>query len=206
MHTLTLQAPSTPATELLLLFHGVGARAEDLQPLGQWLAPHRPSAAVISVQAPHPSDLGQGWQWFSVRGVTEENRPARVAQAMPEFVQAVRQLQADHRLEAAATTLIGFSQGGIMALESTQIAAPPAGRVVALGARFAAAPRRAPAAGPVHLMHGEADPVMPVAQARLAADQLAALGAVVTCDLFAGLGHGIDGRVAQRILDRLEAA
>ena len=35
---------------------------------------------------PRPADLGGGWQWFSVRGVTEDSRPARIAEAMPSFV------------------------------------------------------------------------------------------------------------------------
>lgn len=39
---------------------------------------------------------------------------------MPGFVTRVRAWQAASRLSAQATTLLGFSQGGIMALESTQ--------------------------------------------------------------------------------------
>lgn len=48
-------AHATPAgdSELLLLFHGVGASARDLQPLAQALAELRPRAWVVSVQAPH---------------------------------------------------------------------------------------------------------------------------------------------------------
>ena len=70
-HDLIIQqpdtAPATPAggTELLLLFHGVGASARDLQPLAEALAELRPKAWVVSLQAPHPSEFGQGWQWFS---------------------------------------------------------------------------------------------------------------------------------------------
>jgi phospholipase/carboxylesterase len=74
---------------LLPLFHGVGSTAEDLSALGQALAPHRPGAWVISDRSPDPSDFGQGWQWFSVQGVTEANRPDRAAAAMPRFLQRV---------------------------------------------------------------------------------------------------------------------
>jgi phospholipase/carboxylesterase len=102
------------------------------------------------------------------------------------------------------TTLIGFSQGGIMALEASQLAEPLAGRVIAIGARFATPPRVAPAATALHLMQGEADGVMPKALAVDAAARLQALGATVSCDLFPGVGHGIDGRVARRIVERLE--
>ena len=108
------------AQHLVLLFHGVGSHASDLLPLGQALAPHMVDALVVSVQAPDAQ--GSGRQWFSVQVVTEANRPARVAATMPRFVQAVREWQQASGVDTARTTLIGFSQGAIMALESTQTA------------------------------------------------------------------------------------
>lgn len=191
--------------ELLLLFHGVGSSAEDLAPLGQAIATRRPQAWVVSVRAPDRSDLGQGWQWFSVRGVTEANRPERVATAMPRFVQRVAEWQAHTGAPPERTTLIGFSQGAIMALESTQQSEPVAARVVALAGRFAQAPRIAPSAVALHLLHGEQDRVMPAALAVDAAAQWRALGGAVTLDLLPGLGHGIDARVVRRLAEHLAA-
>jgi phospholipase/carboxylesterase len=202
-HDLIIQRPATPS-QLVLLFHGVGSSARDLAPLGEALAPHLPDAAIVSVQAPEAS--GPGWQWFSVRGVTEANRPARVAAAMPSFVQAVMQWQQASAVVLARTTLIGFSQGAIMALESTQIESPPSARVIALSGRFARAPHLAPASVRVHLMHGDADPVMPVRLAVEALAQLQGLGAPATLDRFSRLGHGIDRRVVDAVVRRLEDA
>lgn len=108
--------------------------------------------------------------------------------------------------DAASTTLIGFSQGSIMALESTQQGQALAGRVVAIAGRFALSPRRAPPDTVVHLMNGDQDPVMPIALAIDAASSLRTLGATVTIDEFAGLGHGIDARVLQRVAQRLDDA
>jgi phospholipase/carboxylesterase len=197
---LIVQQPAMPS-QLVLLFHGVGSSARDLVPLGEALAPHLPDAAIVSVQAPEAS--GHGWQWFSVQGVTAANRPARVTAAMPGFVQAVMQWQQACGLGAAATTLIGFSQGAIMALESTQLADPPAARVLALSGRFARPPRIAHGSVRTHLMHGDADAVMPVRGAVDAFAQLQRLGAFATLDRFPGLGHGIDGRVVDAIARRL---
>ncbi len=53
-------------------------------------SPSGPPAWVVSVRSPDPCDQGSGWQWFSVRGVTENSRPARIAEAMPVFVRSVR--------------------------------------------------------------------------------------------------------------------
>jgi len=156
------------------------------------------------VRAPLPSDFGRGWQWFSVQGVTEANRPERVAAAMPAFQQRVADWQRHTGVGAARTSLIGFSQGAIMALESTQDAGPPSsGRVIAIAGRFARPPRQAPAELAVHLMHGEQDRVMPVTLAVDADRALRELGAVLTLDRFAGLGHGIDARVVDAIARRL---
>jgi phospholipase/carboxylesterase len=85
---LLIQRPDeawTAEPQLLLLFHGVGSSPEDLEPLGQILAARRPASWVVSVHSPDRSDFGQGWQWFAVQGVTEANRPRRVAAAMPAF-------------------------------------------------------------------------------------------------------------------------
>jgi phospholipase/carboxylesterase len=58
-------------------------------------------------------------------------------------------------------------------------------------------------AGPVHLLHGEQDGVIPVAWAEQAAQQLQALGAAVTLDRMPGLGHGVDMAMARQVLARL---
>lgn len=191
--------------ELLLLFHGVGSSAQDLQPLGEALAAQRPGAWVISVRSPDRSDIGRGWQWFSVQGVTEANRPDRVAAAMPAFIDKVGAWQRHSGVTPERTTLIGFSQGAIMALESTQQPDPQrvARRVVAIAGRFALPPRHAPAGVTVNLMHGDEDRVMPIGLAVDADSRLRALGAFSTLDRFPGLGHGIDVRVVEAIVRRM---
>ncbi len=195
---------AAPDAGLLLLFHGVGSSAEDLRPLGESLAAQRPQDWVVNVRSPSPSESGAGWQWFSVLGVTEQNRPARVAAAMPAFQAAVRHWQRETGVDPARTTLVGFSQGAIMALESTQAdGAPLPGRVVALAGRFAQTPRRPPHETDLHLMHGDQDRVMPVSLAVDADRHLRALGARSTLDRFPGLAHGIDARVIDAIVRRM---
>lgn len=199
---LILHRPETGATaELLLLFHGVGSSAEDLAPLGQALASMRPNAWVISVRSPERSEWGQGWQWFSVQGVTEANRPERVAAAMPAFLERIEAWQRETGVSNQGTTLIGFSQGAIMALEFTQGAKATscASRVIAIAGRFAQPPRHAPQGIAVHLIHGEQDPVMPIRLALEAEHSLQTLGWHPTLDRFEGLGHGIDARVVDAI-------
>ena len=110
-----------------------------------------------------------------------------------------------HVIGPEATALIGFSQGAIMALESTQQPEPVAGRVIALAGRFAQVPRIAPPHVVLHLLHGEQDGVMPAVLATDAVAQWRALGGTATLDLFSGLGHGIDARVVRRVAEHLGA-
>lgn len=205
MHdTIVVRRPAATATQLLLLFHGVGSNPNDLRPLGRALADRLPQAWVVNVRSPERSDVGAGWQWFSVAGVDEGNRPARVATAMPQFLQTVQHWQQKTGVPADATTLIGFSQGAIMALEATQQRGDAvAGRVLAIAGRFAHPPHVVPVGTAVHLLHGEQDRVMPVNLAVEGERQLRALGAQVTLGRFPGLGHGIDGRVVEAITRHL---
>jgi len=209
-HTLpqaiTVHTPATPPRRLVLLFHGVGARATDMVPLGQGLAEAMDDALIVSIQSPHPSGVGAGWEWFSVLGITEDNRVPRVAQALPGFVATVRHWQQQAQVDAAHTVLIGFSQGAIMVLEATQAQHGLAGQTFALAGRFAAPPQRSPAPTSVHLLHGDADRVMPLGHAEAAFAQLTALGAQVTLQRFEGLGHSIGSRMLAAVRQHVRAA
>jgi phospholipase/carboxylesterase len=203
--SIVIQKPAGTADQLILLFHGVGSNAQDLVPVGQRFAAQFPAAMVVSLEGVQPCDFGQGRQWFSVSGVTEESRPARVAAAMPAFQALIENFQKRSGVPAAKTTLIGFSQGSIMSLESTQLAPALAGHVIAFSGRFAKLPAIAPASTAIHLIHGDADPVIAVDNSRNAARQLLALGAQVSLDIEPGMGHGINPHMLSLALAKLPA-
>ncbi len=199
---IVIQSPQQ-ATALYLLFHGVGATPQDLVPLGTRLAREFPQAAVVSVPGPDRSDLGRGLQWFSVLGVTEQDRPRRVAATLGRFLATVQAWQRRTGVGVTDTTLIGFSQGAIMALASTGAAQPPAARVVSLSGRFSELPAAAPTGVRIHFLHGDVDPVIPAAHAQQAARQLQSLGAAVTLDVLPGLGHGVSAASEDLLVRRL---
>ncbi|MBT0570353.1 esterase [Curvibacter sp. CHRR-16] len=203
--TLIIQQPTAPVAQLFLLFHGVGATPQSMEPVGAFLAQHFPQAAIVSVAAPYAWEGGTaGRQWFSVQGITEENRIDRIAAVMPEFVQCVQQWQQHFGVEPAATALVGFSQGGSMALESSQQDSLLAGRVVSLSGRFARMPQLPHAHCTVHLFHGKADPLMPYNLTVMAAEHLVELGADITADVIPHLGHTVNGQVLALLLERLQ--
>lgn len=202
--SLIIQQPSSHAQQLVLLFHGVGGTPDDMLPLGQRLAREFPQAFVVSVRAPQWCDFGAGFQWFSVREITDENRVERVAEAMPSFVHQVRLWQHASGASTQATALIGFSQGAIMALESTQFQEELAGRVVGIAGRFAQLPSIAPPATTLHLFHGKQDDVVHYAHAVQAAERLVRLGADVTADVIPFVGHEINAEIQDLLVERLK--
>ena len=202
---LIFQRPAQPA-QLILLFHGVGADARAMATLGQAYASAFPGAMVVALDAPQPSDLAPtGWQWFSVRDVTEENRVARVAAALPAFEHVVRHWQQQAGVGPAGTALVGFSQGAIMALASAQQPAPPAARIVAIGGRFPALPEQALQEDlTIHLLHGKADTVMPYRHAIEGALRLKSLGTDFTADVLPFVGHELHPDLVALAVEKLQ--
>ena len=196
-----------PPELLFLLFHGVGANASHMAPLAQRLVAEYPKAAVVCLDAPHPFDGvpggGSGWQWFSVQGITEDNRPQRVAEALPRFIATVRNVQQQLNMSWPCTALAGFSQGAIMALEAVQAEPALAGRVLAFSGRHATAPEHAPEDTTVHLFHGLADRVLPCGPAIDSAERLVALGGDVTADVLPGIGHELHPQLLDKAVEQL---
>lgn len=209
--------PATPALMLLpdgaapqllfMLFHGVGGNAAQMQPLAAALRAQYPQAAVLSVDAPQPFDGmpggAHGYQWFSVAGISEANRPARIEAALPGFIALVRQWAAYFELPWEHVALGGFSQGAIMALEAVQAEAKLAGRVLAFGARYARLPEHAPQDVSLHLLHGMQDAVLPYQDIVQAAQTLVQLGADVTADIRPGIGHELHPELIAKAMEQL---
>ncbi|HEX7373933.1 MAG TPA: esterase [Steroidobacteraceae bacterium] len=201
--SIVVQEAPGGAQQLFLLFHGYGANAEDLVPLGQRLAREFPQATVVSVAAPEPMAYPGGRQWFSLDGINDLNRVTRIAQALPDFLQTIRDWQTRCGVTAERTALVGFSQGTMMVLEASLADPAPAGRVVGLSGRFGRLPTAAPASVSFHLLHGKEDTVVPYKHTVEAAHRLLDLGGDVTADVYPFVGHEIREEIVQTVLQRL---
>ena len=197
--------PETGAVkQLFILLHGVGARPSDLVPLAKKLRDTFPAAAFLLPEGTYPFEGGgNGRQWFSIRGVTEENRISRVAEVMPGLHALVKQAQDRFSVLQSDTALVGFSQGAIIALEFSIVHDGHVGRVLAFSGRFAKLPENAPELTTLHLLHGESDPVIPVEHAQAAFERITDLSGDATLDLAASVGHEINAALADRAIQRL---
>jgi phospholipase/carboxylesterase len=200
---LVLARPPGQAQQLMLLLHAAGTTAAAMAPLGAVLAREFPAAFIVGIEAPLAAEGGSGRTWYPAAGLTEENLPERVAAALPAFVEAVRHWQREAGVGTDAVALVGLGEGGVMALESTRAGTPLAGRVVAIGARFARLPERPNEHTTLHLFHGKQDPVVPYGFTVEAAKHLVAIGADVTADVIPFLGRRVDDEVAALMIERL---
>lgn len=183
-----LPRAGTP-TPLYIHLHGAGATALAMTPVADRFREAWPQAAQLIPDGFAAADLGApGRQWFSLLGLTEDNRPERVQAALPQLAAFVRDAQATLGVSPPATALVGFSQGAILALEFAQAHPDLVGRVVAIAGRYATLPQ-APPAAVIHLVHGKEDRVVPARHAIEAVNRLIALGADATADVVPGIGH-----------------
>ncbi|MBN3132259.1 esterase [Pectobacterium brasiliense] len=198
-----VQQPSE-ANRLILLFHGVGDTAAGMAQIGRYFAAALPQAMVVSIAGPFSTGYGDGRQWFSVQGVTEENRLSRIEANLPRFIETVRHWQVQSGVSAEQTVLVGFSQGSIMSLEALKSESSLAGHIIAFSGRFAVLPEKAFVDVVVHLIHGEADGVIVVGHAHAASHRFQELGTSFTLDIAPGVGHGIDEQMLKQALAYLK--
>jgi phospholipase/carboxylesterase len=113
---------------------------------------------------------------------------------LPDFEDLVRREQTNFSVPAGRTVLIGFSQGGTLALEAVK-SPGIAGAVVAFSSRFAQTPGcGSRICSRIHLVHGEFDSVVSRVYAERAARVLAGLHVPVTLDIVEDLGHALSHR------------
>ena len=195
---------------LVVLLHGYGSNGADLLEIGHFLSPSLPLTTFISPNAPQTWDMGPfGYQWFGLSDVDPLN-PMRMRsgldRAVPELKKFLEEQLALHNLTSNQLILIGFSQGGILAMDMI-FHMPGLGGVISYaGALYP--PEKIPSHTqpypPVLLVHGTLDTVVPYASMEAARQTLSNLGVDVMTQSCQGLGHSIDVKGLHRGLDFLQ--
>jgi phospholipase/carboxylesterase len=191
------------AAGTLVLLHGRGADEHDLLPLMSALDPRR-RLRGITVGGPLSLPPG-GKHWYVVPRVGFPD-PASFAAT---YARLTRFLDEELALDWSTTVVGGFSQGGVMsyALGLGEDRPVPAG-VLALSCFIPEVQGWRPdlpsrTGLPVAHVHGEQDPIIPVAFARQARDLLTAAGLPTLYREFPG-GHHVDPRLLPDLARWLE--
>ncbi|MGK3126588.1 alpha/beta hydrolase [Candidatus Pantoea formicae] len=189
------------AKALVVFLHGVGSNGDDLAVLGQHWASLLPDVAFASPNAPYPFEHAMGYQWFSLTGITTENRPSRVREARAAFDETLQQLMARNGMADAwdKLILVGFSQGSIMALDALASGRYPLAGVVAFSGRLSFDGALTPQQHtPALLIHGKVDGVIPYSETESAAQRLQEAGVTVEARYEATTGHTISSQGAMQ--------
>lgn len=179
--------------QIVLLLHGYGSSGSDLISLAPLWRQSLPDALFLAPHAPQRS--GAGYQWWPLHGFTPSALAAGAALAAPAIHAFVDRKLGQYGLGEADLAIVGFSQGTMMALHvGLRRSAPPAA-IVGYSGMLVGAHELAHAATvrpPVLLVHGAADPVVPVAALHAAKAELHRLGIDAETHVGAGVGHSVD--------------
>lgn len=184
-----------PPRQIVLLLHGYGSKGADLiayTPAWQQLLP---DALFLAPNAPQPGGWRAGFQWFPLTGFSPAALAAGAAGAAAPLHAFIDRKLAQYGLGEADLAIVGFSQGTMMALHVGLRRQQPVAAIVGYSGMLTGAAELAHqhiVKPPVLLVHGSADPVVPVAALHEAEHALKRAGVPVTAHMSPGVGHFVD--------------
>ena len=186
---LSAGAPLAKARAAAVMVHGRGATAQDILSLGAEFG--QDDIAYLAPQA-----QGHGWYPQSFLAPFEQNEP-HLTNALATVGAVVAHL-AGEGFTPERIALIGFSQGGCLALEYAARNAQRYGAVVGLSAGLIGPPGTprdyagAFAGTAVFLGCSDVDHHIPLARVHETRDALTRMGAVVDERIYPGMGHTVN--------------
>ena len=186
-----LPAARGTATHLVVLCHGYGADGNDL--IG--LAPHwqrlMPTVSFVAPNAPEPCAAGPGYQWFPIARLDPNGMRQGVEHAAASLEGFLDAELARANLPPERLALVGFSQGTMMSLH-VGLKRKPAAIVGYSGLLADVPPEHYPDPPPVLLVHGDADPMIPVDYLFASSAALGHAGVAVQWHVSPDTPHAID--------------
>ena len=181
-------APLREARGVVVMLHGRGATAEDILSLNDELGQ---DIAYLAPQAP-----GYSWYPHSFLAPLEQNEPF-LSRSLATIAVVLSDL-AGRGIAPDRVMLLGFSQGGCLALEFVGRQARHYGGVAGLSAGLIGPPGLARnyqgslGGTPAFIGCSDIDPHVPLDRVHESCQVLAAMNAVVTERIYPGMGHAIN--------------
>lgn len=183
------------ARSLVILLHGYGSNGEDLIGLAPYWRSVLPDTAFVSPNAPEicPGAPG-GYQWWGITSFDRASMVRGAERAAPVLDAFIDAELSRHGLEEDRLALVGFSQGTMMALQVGPKRRRALAGIVGYSGMVANPDGLTDPAltrPPILLVHGDADPMVPITAFHMTRDALEANGFAVETQVSPGLGHSI---------------
>jgi phospholipase/carboxylesterase len=185
-----------PPKKIVLLLHGFGSSGTDMIALAPAWQEALPDTLFLAPHAPQRCGMmGRGYQWWGLSGFAPSALAAGAASAAPAIDVFIDRKLAQYGLSEADLAIVGFSQGTMMALHVSLRRQRAVAAVIGysgmltatLGLNHEELPKP-----PVLLVHGTADPVVPIAALHMSESELKRLGVDVTTHVSYGVAHTVD--------------
>jgi predicted esterase len=195
-------APLTTARAAAIMLHGRGSGAQDILSLGEEFGQN--DIAYLAPQAPNHT-----WYPYSFLAPLAQNEP-HLGNALATVGATLEHL-AREGFAPERVALIGFSQGGCLALEYVARNAKRYGAVAGLSAGLIGppgTPRAYPgslAGTPLFLGCSDVDGHVPLARVHESRDVLGRLGAEADERIYPGMGHTVNADEVAKVAQMLKA-
>ena len=182
---ITLDTGNSPQHSIIWL-HGLGADGEDFVPIAEaiclpvavrYIFPHAPMQPVTI----NNGYVMRAWYDIASASIAAEQDEMGIRTSQAELEKLIAQ-EKRRGIAAENIYLAGFSQGGVIALQTGLRHTERLGGILALSTYLPLAETLADEASeyakgsPIFMAHGRGDPVIPYALGKSSAEQLSALG------------------------------
>lgn len=188
--------PVQQADSTVIWLHGLGASGHDFEPAIPLLDLENQSTRFIFPHAPQiPVTVNGGLvmpAWYDIEHMDiDRTIDVKGISQSADRIDAIVQEQIDAGIDPRRILLVGFSQGGAVALYAGVRSKQPLAGILALSTYWVGdqdptlTPGLDPNQLPIEIHHGTEDPVVPYMLGEQARDSLSALGYPVTFQAFA---------------------
>ncbi len=195
--------PDNPQYAIVLL-HGYGSNGADLIALAEEWQNALPNVAFFAPNAP-TQIFYDGYEWFSLSDF-EPNRVItpdylqtlsdRANKTVPDVILYLNEISEQYHIPLSNFILAGFSQGGLMALNTAFGLTESVQAVIGMSAVPFVQPIPTNKQLPILLTHGQQDDVVPFEAMELSQRTLENMNQSVKTCVRPHMGHGIDTQCA----------